>query len=271
MKKTVHAYKYLAKLSALTLLGCSSATHAATVVNVDFGTGSGTQVGLAAAPDVAGGTSATWNGIGGASPTASDLLDSEGNATSVGLDFDSRSSFSNPSEQELNSGQAALFGDYLSSRANNNLFDLRAGNVISGLVAGNLYDLYIYGQGDNFTGTAANNNGGQNVGIQIGSEIQQTGFDGTPGGDGLLVEGIEFVLFTELEANADGEITFDYFNPGTGAGNPIASADDADANNARFSAINGFQIVGDFTPVPEPSSSFLVSLSAIGLLARRRR
>ena len=269
MKKTVHAYKYLAKLSALTLLGCSSATHAATVVNVDFGTGSGTQVGLAAAPDVAGGTSATWNGIGGASPTASDLLDSEGNATSVGLDFNSRGSFSNPNDQELNSGQAALFGDYLSSRANNNLFDLRAGNVISGLVAGNLYDLYIYGQGDNFEGT--DNNGGQNVGIQIGSEIQQTGYDGTSGGDGLLVEGIEFVLFTGLEANADGEITFDYFNPGTGTDNPIASADDADANNSRFSAINGFQIVGDFTAVPEPSSSFLVSLSAIGLLARRRR
>lgn len=260
--------------SILTTVTAISANGA--VISVDFNSASAlSQVGLAAAPD-ANGATAIWNTTTGGSPTLTGAVDSSGTVTPVTVSVDSRSIFGANGDQELQSGQANLFNDYLSSRADNNLNDLRTG-VIGGLIAGNSYDFYVYGQGDNFEDT--NNNGGQNVGIRIGTDVRHTSYDGTPGGDGLLVEDVEYVLFSGLIADGNGEINFEHFNPGVGihATDPSffdssTGLADADGNNSRFHAINGLQIVGTFIdPVPEPSSALLLALSGMGILARRRR
>ena len=146
-----------------------------------------------------------------------------------------------------------MFEDYVFSRGSYGVADLQT-STINGLIPGNSYDLYIYGQGDNFEGS--NTFGGQNVGIRIGTDVRHTSYDGIPGGDGLLVEDIEYVKFTGIVADADGAITFEHFNPGVGIhGTDPAFADsstgsfDLDNQNSRFHAINGLQIVGDFPPL----------------------
>lgn len=252
-------------LAAAVILGSAALSQAA-VVNIDFGNigVDGIQVGLAAAPDADGGETATWNGINTA--TAAGLLVSTGEISTVGLNFSARGFFNGPVDQELASGHAALFGDYITNRANDNGFDQRT-QTITGLTAGNTYDIYIYGQGDNFTDT--NNNGGQNLGVTIDGNFFRTSHDGVSGGDGQLVENIEYVVLSAIEADASGEITFDTFNPGGGGTGEFAT--DPDSNASRFSGINGIQIVGDVVVVPEPSSFALLGLGFVGFALRRRR
>jgi len=221
-----------------------------------------------------------WNSISGGSPNVSGLVDSFGAATSVGIDINSRGAFGTANSQgELSAavGLTPLIGDYLSSRANNSQADVRTGQI-NGLIAGNAYDFYVYGQGDNFGG---GQNGGQNVGIRIGTDVRHTSYDGTPGGDGLLVEDIEYVVFRGIIADANGEINFEHFNPGQGTlatdtsfFDSSTGLADADNNPSRFHAINGIQIVGNFTEpeqVPEPSALAGLSLLALGLFTRRQR
>ncbi|WP_197526784.1 PEP-CTERM sorting domain-containing protein [Pirellulimonas nuda] len=249
-------------------------------INVDFGTGGAVQTGLAAAPDAAGAV-AQWNGTTGGSPSVASLLDSFGNATAVGMSVGSRGAFSAAtphSEVSAAAGVADLMTDYLTSRANSNQEDLRTGQI-TGLLAGSSYDLYFYGQGDNFVDT--NNNGGQNVGVRIGADVRHTSWDGVVGGDGFLVEDIEYVVFRGIVADGAGAISFEHFNPGTGAhatdmsfwdSDGGANAVDMDGNASRFHALNGVQIVGTFpAPVPEPASLSLLLCAGIGMLAYRRR
>jgi len=277
----------LAALAALVMPTFASAD----VVNFDIGADN-LYTGLAGAPD-AEGTGALWNGIGtGAlTPPPGGYVDSGGNTVPVTLNIDGGGVFfNNTSDQELladpnvnGSTIENLLGDYTGVRAGNNSNDLRT-STINGLIAGNTYDLYLYGQGDNFTDT--NNNGGQNAGFRIlgGTDVRHTSHDGVNGGDGLLEEDVEYVVFRGVEAvggvegTATGSITFEHFNPGTGLhGTDPAFADsstgsfDEDGNNSRFHALNGFQIVGDFTAIPEPSSLALLLFGATALAGRRRR
>ena len=261
--------------AATALLLCSSMSLNADVINVDLGPGTsngGTQVGLAGAPDAAGAT-AFWNGIN--VNTTSNLIDSSGTVTTT-VGFSLSGGMNDiPGAQELMSGQAALMADYFSLRDQDGA--ITGGQTINGLIAGNSYDLYIYGQGDNFGG---GQNGGQNVGIRIGDVVRHTGYDGTAGGDGILAESVEYVQFLGLVADPNGAIVFERFNPNFGVNNANNSAlndtvtglADGDNNASRFSAINGFQIVGDFTAaVPEPSSMTALGLIALGICTRRRR
>jgi len=225
----------------------------AEVINVDFNSFSSsaafTYSGQGAVPDAAANT--IWNATAGGMPTPSGLLDSTGAATSVGLAIGAPSAFSSfqrsTRDHEITT-HTELFEDYVSSRALDSGADLQT-STINGLIPGNSYDLYIYGQGDNFESSSYGR--GQNVGIRIGTDVRHTSYDGVPGGDGLLVEDIEYVKFTGIVADADGVITFEHFNPGVGIhGTDPAFADsstgsfDLDNNNSRFHAMNGLQIVG---------------------------
>ena len=228
----------------------------AEVINVDFNRFSSsaafTYSGQGAVPDAAANT--IWNATAGGMPTPSGLLDSTGAATSVGLAIGAPSAFSSfqrsTRDHEITT-HTELFEDYVFSRGSYGVADLQT-STINGLIPGNSYDLYIYGQGDDFEGF----NGGQNVGVRIGTDVRHTSYDGVPGGDGLLVEDIEYVKFTGIVADADGIITFEHFNPGVGIhGTDPAFADsstgsfDLDNNNSTVHAINGLQIVGDFPPL----------------------
>ncbi len=263
-------------LSFALVLAMTTSTQAQRLVSLDFGSSFPSRLysGQAAAPDVAGG--GIWNGT--FFTTASGLVDSTNVATAVGINitinfgFVFDSSNTRFADQELNGGFSNLFRDYAFSTGSmieGEHEDLVPG-VIFGLVAGNAYDLYFYGQGDNFTDT--NISGGQNVGIRIGTDVRHTGHDGVlgdsgffggnrVGGDGLLVEDIEYVVFRGIIADSQGEINFEQFNPGAGshatdstffdssllaAGDPLAV--DADGNDSRFHAVNGIQIVGEFPP-----------------------
>jgi hypothetical protein len=100
--------------------------------------------------------------------------------------------------------------------------------------------------------------------VTINGVSKQTSWDGVPGGDGLLVEGIEYLKFT-VSPNASGQVNFSYANVVTGVNAPS----DLDGLNSRFAVINAIPIV-DLSLVPEPAVAWL---GAIGLLVvfRRRR
>ena len=260
------------------VLALSSATQAQ-LISIDFGTASRSTFrpspvysGLAAAPDVAGG--GTWNEATPQPVSRVGLVDSTNVATPVGICVGDVSFFTSldnsifdprPPEQEVSAagGFADLFGDYLFASNFEDYLVTGSGRVF-GLAPGNTYDLYFYGQGDNFDDFNTLESG-QNVGIRIGDDVRHTSHDGVNGGDGLLVEDIEYVVFRGIVADSLGEIHFDHFNPGVGlhatdtsfhdssllaAGDPLAV--DADGNASRFHALNGIQIVGDFPTGPRP-------------------
>ncbi|HEY1122841.1 MAG TPA: PEP-CTERM sorting domain-containing protein, partial [Haloferula sp.] len=158
-------------------------------------------------------------------------------------------------------GYQSLMSDYVFLSATTNTEVLTKNGLITGLDPLKLYDIYLYAQGDNFLNEYSE---GQNALITINGISKQTSWDGVPGGDGLLVEGIEYVRF-RVAPNATGEVSFSYANVVTG----VNALSDLDGLNSRFAVINGIQIV-DLSLVPEPSVSLL---SAAGLLvaARRRR
>jgi len=237
-------------------------------VNVDF-TSFSAQSGLAAAPDVAG-SAAIWNASANGQ-IASGVVDSTGQTTPVGISIDNEGVFFGPADQEVSAGAGVsdLLSDYLFQRDPDGN-ESRTGSI-TGLIPGNRYDLYIYGQGDNFTSN--NNGGGQNLGVRIGNEVRHTGWDGVSGGDGNLEEDVEYVLFDNVTADATGTITFEHFNPGTGAFGADPSyfdsdtgSPDLDGNNSQFSAINGLQVVGDFlnTGAVSQSSDFLFEATLEG-------
>ena len=159
-----------ATVACLTL--AISAAQADVVVNIDFGNAAQTvevggagelQQGLAAAPDAAG-ASAIWNSSDG---NTSGLVDSTGLVTTLGVTFDGLGPNDILGSQELAAtGTTNLFRDYLGGRAGDSQFNLITGTV-TGLDSALTYDLYFYGQGDNFTDT--NRNGGQNTGFRIGN------------------------------------------------------------------------------------------------------
>ena len=253
-------------LSFALVLAMTTSTQAQRLVSVDFGSSSPTRLysGQAAAPDVAGG--GTWNGAF-FSTTISGLVDSTNAATPVGITFSDGFTFDSARDQEVSAagGFANLFRDYIfvNNRIDDDSFSFAESLVtasIFGLEPGNAYDLYFYGQGNNFSNTPSS--GGQNVGVRIGTDVRHTSHDGVNGGDGLLVEDIEYVLFTGIVADSLGQINFEHFNPGFGlhftdstffdssllaAGDPLAV--DADGVNSRFHILNGIQIVGEFPPL----------------------
>jgi MYXO-CTERM domain-containing protein len=267
---------------SLPLLAVLASLADAAVVNIDFsdldllGVESPTFTGLAAAPDPAG-ASAQWNTA--SAPwkdivSADILLDSTGALTSVSLSLGVSSTFSSViGDQELGGeggSFVALMGDYAvldfgKPLGGNPIGVISATGTFSGLVPSGTYDLYFYGQGDNF-GTSGPS--GQNTLFTLGGDSKQTRWDGFAGGDGLLLEGIEFVKFT-VEADEEGRIVFTWANVVPGIGGNVT--EDADGRASRYAALNAIQIVSSTpTAVPEPSIGLLGALGLLAALRRRR-
>ena len=240
----------------------------AAVVNIDFtaGTTPVTYSGLAAAPDAAG-PEAIWNAIvrDGAKDSVAEmpLLNSNGQLTSISLELGIHGSHASVDGDQEGSGSIdALTSDYVYINSGSNALVTTTTGTISGLAAHGGYDLYFYGQGDKFTGNVYP---GQNSLFTIDGLARQTSWDGTPGGDGDLEEGIEYVKFTVF-ADENGEIEFQWSNVVAG----VNTTADGDGNASRYAAFNALQIAHNPEAVPELSSALLGMLGLLPLLRRRR-
>ncbi|WP_367874639.1 hypothetical protein [Luteolibacter sp. Populi] len=258
------------RLAVITFLA-SAGLAAGQVINIDFDHSATNSVyqGLAAAPDPSGAT-ARWNRMTGSGPSTilgSNFVDSDGQLTGVGLELEIDGSFlSAPGEQELGAGgiYGPLMSDYVFLSSPLATQVVTGLGTITGLDPGKLYDVFLYGQGDKFSEILYSE--GQNTLFTINGISKQTAWDGTPGGNGLLVEGLEYVKFS-VAADLAGEIGFSYANVVSGPGGNVAT--DLDGANSRFAAINGIQIV-DVAAVPEPASA-LLGAAGLLLLMRRRK
>lgn len=262
----------------------------ATVVNIDFNTsGSDTYAGLGAVLDDPGGATAHWNpgtyvSGSGSSLVLADLLDSQLGNTGIGFEVNGLegvlTSSATNAEQEISGGYLNLMRDYLriDTGSTSNGVIVSTTGKFTGLSVGATYDLYFYGQGNNFGGGLVSGGSitqGQNSLFTIGSTSAQTGWDDEVGGDGELAEGIEYVKITAV-ADINGEIVFGWANVVQGeTGNLEEDELDAAPSNAssgtlssRYGALNGIQLVA---VVPEPSSALLGVFGMLGLLVRRRR
>jgi len=177
-------------------------------------------------------------------------------------------------EQERNGSHLNLMRDYLRIDSGSSTAIATATGLFTGLTPGGSYQLYFYGQGENFgAGTISGGTAtqGQNSLFTVGLNSAQTGWDGTVGGDGLLVQGIEYVVLTGV-ANGSGELQFTWQNVVQGSGgNVLVDAAPSTATSgtqaSRYGALNGIQLVA----VPEPSAALLGALGLCGLFIRRRR
>jgi PEP-CTERM motif len=264
------AMKFLLHLAASGAALSAAAT--AQVINIDFDESAVSSIyqGLAAAPDPAGG-SAQWNrvtGSGTTTVTASSLTDSDGDTTGVGIELEINGSYLELAGQQEMGGVPRTYEDmmsdyvYLSSPTNTQV--VTKSGTIFGLEPARLYDVYLYAQGDDFTEDFSP---GQNALFTINGISKQTSWDGVVGGNGLLVEGIEYVRFSVL-ADPSGEIAFSYANVVSGSGGNVVT--DLDGVNSRFAGINGIQVVDVAAVVPEPSAALLGGIGLLGLLRRRR-
>jgi hypothetical protein len=242
----------------------------AAVINIDFtaGTAPLTYSGLAAAADPAG-SSAYWNAIGrdGTKDRVAQvpLHDSTGTLVSALLSLGlSGSHASVNGDLERSGGYDPLMSDYLFLNSGSSTAVTTASGTLSGLLANASYELYFYGQGDKFTGHVF---AGQNTLFTMDGISKQTSWDGVSGGDGLLVEGVEFVKFY-VTADEQGRINFQWSNVVAGVNVDV----DADGLASRYAGFNALQLVYMPAAVPEPSSALLATLAGgLACLRRRRR
>lgn len=255
------------------LFAAFSGPLSAQVINIDFDESTTTALyqGLAAAPDPSGGA-AVWNRMtrSGTNVTVSgaNLIESDGDATGVGISVDIyRTYLGVPPTQEVggvSQGYFDLMSDYVFLAAPSNSQVVSLSGAITGLDPSKLYDIYLYGQGDDFL---EDDSPGQNTLFSIGGIFKQTSWDGIAGGDGLMEEGIEYVKFT-VTPDSLGNIDFSYANVVSGPGGNVAT--DLDGANSRFAVINAIQIVDVAAVVPEPSVTLLGAFGLLGMLRRRR-
>jgi hypothetical protein len=268
-------------LHSLLAFAALSSAASATVVNIDFNSAtSATYVGLAAAPDAAGGATATWNPltsvVGTGVSTGTFLKDSTNSTTGINFSISglsttapTSSSATTEAERGVSNGFLTLMRDGINVESGSSTTVATAAGSFTGLVVGATYDLYFYGQGITMNPTTGTTGfRGQNSYFEVNGVGKQTGWDGVVGGDGALVEGVEFVKFTAV-ADLTGAINFDFENvvPGVNVVTDLAPGN-LTGGGGRRGVLNAIQLVH---VVPEPSSALLGLLGTLGLLVRRRR
>jgi PEP-CTERM motif len=260
-------------LPAILAFAAVTGLASASVVNIDFGSSTVVNVyaGQAAAPDPAGGATATWNPLVQVAGTASsvDLKDSTNANTGIGFSISGVGSTSNAlTEAERSGGYVSLMRDYIQVDSANSTTVATATGTFTGLVVGATYDIYFYGQGESMsTTTGAGGFRGLNSYFEVNGVGKQTGWDGVAGGNGLLVEGIEYVKYTVV-IGAGGNLVFDFENVVPGGNVVTDLAPTTTGGGARRGVLNAIQLV---QVVPEPSTALLGMIGMLGLLVRRRR
>jgi hypothetical protein len=185
-----------------------------------------------------------YDEVAGAVSAYSDLLDSNGGATSIDISFDAAGTFAventAPNFPNISTDAQGLMRDYLIAFRDGGLSGPRTA-TLSGFSAGQEVILYLYGEGDNL------------------SNDRQTTFDangviastvGDSPANSPLTLGSDYVVLENVFANANGEIVISY-----------------SANNVPEGPFNGLQL----TLVPEPGTFALMGISGLGLLAIRRK
>ena len=303
--------------SLLLILVAMPVSSLASVVNFDFNVrlpgdddsnvASDTYVGLGAAPDSAGNTH--WNSVrrtssGNVSSAAAvnsgaagggPIRDSAGVATTMDILLTSsvsvagettmgqqRSIPAEPRYQELGNslGYEDLMADYLQLDAPDTDSAGNLGTIngtITGLVSGNTYEIYFYGQGNLYGPSSGDgtSTSGANSFFALTNDThdsiigsgEQTGWDGTEGGNGTLTEGIEYVMLVGV-ADASGNIHFIWQNVIAGVNVATDAATDGGGGSSDLAALNAIQVR---SVVPEPSAALLGGLGVLGMLLRRRR
>jgi hypothetical protein len=214
-------------------------------INVDFNgaAGSGTFVGVGAAPDL--GT--IWNGI---SPpnnafTSGPLVDSAGAATPVTVSLETYLEYAaneNPADFSRLLLTDFVYQTVLGPNGPPSAF------AINNLTPGGAYDLYFYSQNGGYSNTATS--------FTIGATQKvATNVPGNFGPDSFI-ENTNYVKFAGVVADPTGTIVGEF--------NDVAIA-----NNAAF---NGMQI--QQVPIPEPASvasALIGGVLVVGAAMRRRR
>ena len=187
----------------------------------------------------------TWNVLTvankGTSGSMSNLVASDGTATTEAVSFTASGSYDSGFQQ---------------TSPNNNLLDgflLSAGPstvTLTGLTANGNYQLYLYGQNGGF------NNNGATFSVSIGTGSPITGSNAVTANpsasSGTFQENANYVIFSAT-ANASGTLGVNWITtPGKSEGD-----------------FNGLQVIS--TAVPEPASMGLVGAGALGLLLLGRK
>jgi hypothetical protein len=184
-----------------------------------------------------------YDEVGGAVSNYSNLLDSNGNGTPVGISFDAAGAFavesSAPNYSNIATNATGLMRDYLIAFRDGNLAGARTA-TLSGLPANQEVILYLYGEGDNTSNDRSTSFNANSV----------TGSTTGDAGAAPLTLGNDYVVLNNVFADANGEIVIKYSTNGTPEG-----------------PFNGLQL----TTVPEPASLALSGLAGICLLAFRRK
>jgi hypothetical protein len=227
-------------------ISCATAFGQVTI-NVDFNgaAGSGTYVGVGAAPDA--GT--VWNGI---SPpdiafTSGPLVDSTGAPTPVTVSLETY--FEYAANENAADFARALLTDFVYQTGGLGPNGISSAFAINNLTPGGAYDLYFYAQNGGYSNTETS--------FTIGAT--QKNAVNVPGSSGpdSFIENTNYVKFSGVIADGGGVIVGD-FNV------------DQIANNAAF---NGLQI--QQVPIPEPASVATAVVGGcvlvVGGMLRRRR
>ncbi len=134
--------------------------------------------------------------------------------------------------------------------------------TINGLLAGSLHDVYIVAYRDQSTATERLSGTWTSANATT-SATSQLLDSTTTQSDLAFLDGVNFIKFSNVQADALGKIVFN----AQSTFNPAAS----DSNNHFRLGLSGFQIQSVAPAVPEPASLTLIGLAAGGLFLRRRR
>lgn len=209
-------YRTFFAASLIALLSASVASAQLQTININVSgpngpapnqTLDGTAAGATVAPATYVGMS--WNDVNPAADPQG-LVNSEGDATSIGLDWDPNGGNATAFtfSQTTDPGELAIFGSYFAQHAGFGPPVDPSQLTFTGLPAGSEWDLYFISQGDQV---------GQGGSFTIGATTLESA--GSDPNATSFVSGENFVMFDNIEATLAGTIVvdFDHFSGGTDA------------------------------------------------------